>query len=142
MKTILTTSILCGMTAASCVASAQQVAHLSGKLAPTAIHGTAVHGYVEVVVPVGFHIYNPHFKGVGVPTSISLESGKGFHLVYVGSTKAHYLTGDVKFPVALKIGPGVHGKQKLEFAVRFQQCNDRICLPPVTREVTLTTLVK
>ena len=142
MKSLFSIMALVGLIAIAPLASAQQLSKVSGKLSPRSVHGKAVHGYVEVNVPFGFHIYNPHYKGVGVPTVISLASGQGFHLVYIGNLKPGLLSGEVKFPIGLKIGKNVHGRKSIVIAVRFQQCNDKICLPPVTKDVRLTTFVK
>jgi len=124
------------------IAFSQQVSTISAAAAKTAVAGKAVHGRITIDVPAGFHIYSPTFVGTGVPTVISLKPETGFKLISVNSPKGNLLSGDVNFPFAIMVGKSVRGMKSVSFSVRFQQCNSHICLPAITRTVTVHTLVK
>ncbi len=98
---------------------------------------------VAVAVPFGYHIYNPHFTGTGVPTSIELVNApKGVKIEGIVSPKGGTLAGKVVFLPKLFIPKWMHGAKTFTYSVRFQQCNDKICLPPKTVDVTVHTVVK
>ena len=51
--------------------------------------------------------------------------------------------GSVTFTVPIKVKPTARpGKQQLTLSVRFQTCNDRLCLPPKTETVTADVFIE
>jgi len=98
---------------------------------------------VTLEVPEGWHIYAPGYEDTGVPTSIELvKPPKGWKLAKIVSPGDKELSGKVTFKVPVAVPKKVKGKQKITFAVTYQQCNDRMCLMPTTVQVPITTTVK
>src|SRR6185369_10701289 len=51
--------------------------------------------------------------------------------------------GEVAFTAPIKVKPTAHiGKQLLTVSVRFQTCNDRLCLPPKTETLTAEVIIE
>ena len=101
-----------------------------------------------------WHLYSlEQEEGGPIPTRIKLPTGQPFELAGdIGSPtprvkfdknfgiNTEYYEGEVVFTLPIKVAahaPG--GAQKLSVQVRYQSCNDSLCLPPklVTIEVDL-----
>lgn len=149
MEKILSTRNIC---VGACVAlslgalaqfGAVDFAKVTASAPKTAKSGHVLNTRVALTVPIGYHIYSPKFSGTGVPTSIELVNApKGVKLEGVGSPRGSLLSGKVVFTPKLFIPKGLKGHRTFEYAVRFQQCNDKVCLPPKTVNVAVHTLVK
>lgn len=122
--------------------SAVQFAPVHGWIPKTAKAGHVTTARIAVDVPAGFHIYSPSFTGTGVPTSITLAASKGGKLTKVVSPKGGELSGKVVFEPKIAIAKSAKGHQTFDFTIRFQQCNEKICLPPKTEHIKLTTNVR
>lgn len=121
---------------------APQFAKVHGYIAKSIHSGKTANARIAVEVPLGFHIYSTGFKGVGTPTQITLKSVEGIKIQGISAPKGDELSGKVVFVPKLYIPKNVHGKRTLDFTIRFQQCNEKICLPPKTEHITLTTNVR
>jgi hypothetical protein len=101
--------------------------------APASAHsGKSFNVKLTLSVPAGFHIYSPLYKGdTGVPVSIKgVDLPAGVSLKAPKAPAGDTLTGQVILTVPVSVASSVHGKKALKLKVRYQQCNDRICLPP------------
>lgn len=122
---------------------AVQFAKVTASAPKVAKAGHVLNTRVALAVPIGYHIYAPKFTGTGVPTSIELVNApKGVKLEGVGSPRGDLLSGKVVFTPKLYIPKGIKGHRTFEYSVRFQQCNDKVCLPPKTVNVAVHTDVK
>ncbi len=100
-------------------------------------------------VEAGWHLYSlKQPKGGPIATTIKLPEGSGFELSGELSTpkpitefdpnfeiETSYFKDNAEFTVPLKSQNDVNGNE-LAVDVRFQLCNDRLCLPPKTLRVT------
>ncbi len=109
---------------------------------------------VQATIDAGWHVYSlTQDPDVGpIPMRISLPGGQAFRLAdevvgpeplreldpNFGDTTETY-TVAASFPVAVL--PLEAGQHELVVAVRFQVCNDRVCLPPRTESLTLAMAV-
>lgn len=112
-------------------------------MAPTAVHGKQVVAKVVFDIPMGFHIYSPTFAGVGTPASASLAKPvSGLSTAKLHAKGDGELSGTATMYLPIMVAKSVRGTKHLMLKVRFQQCNDRICLPPTTKEIPLVLHVK
>lgn len=100
----------------------------------------------------GWHVYAfPQPPGSPViPTEVTVPDGQALALSgeikppkaesqmdpTVGKQTTLY-ENSVTFKLPLKVARKAQGKQDLEVDVRYQACNNRMCLPPRTDKVTL-----
>ena len=105
---------------------------------------------VKLDIPNGYHIYGPKDKS-GIPTDVKFSGPKGFtgKVNYPKTSVFQGVEGpsevyfsSVTIPVAVSIPKTAKGKQTFTLKVTAQACNDRTCLPPVTNDLTVTTVVK
>ena len=97
-------------------------------------------------VDEGWHVYALNEPSGGpIPLRIALDENRVAHIVgQIGGTvpvKKHdesfaletelYLS-DFTLHVPVEVGQSAAGRQTIPLNVRFQACNDRICLPPRT----------
>jgi uncharacterized protein YyaL (SSP411 family) len=100
----------------------------------------------------GWHTYaNPTGIETMRPTAVSLAVGQPAELVAVkypagqekvlasvGTEKVKLYEGEVIVTAHLRLDPAARpGAATLTFKVSYQACNDRVCLAPASREVTL-----
>ncbi|HLK15563.1 MAG TPA: protein-disulfide reductase DsbD domain-containing protein [Fimbriimonadaceae bacterium] len=147
MHRFISRSLVLGL--ASCVALAATAAGpepkvgISGSAPKTVKHGGKLVASVKFAVPAGFHIYSPTFKGVGIPVSFELQGApKGFKVGAVKAPAGGELKGNVPMQVTISVPATAKGKESITLVVHYQQCNDRICLPPDRATVSLSTVVK
>lgn len=121
------------------------------KVAVAAVAGKAKANKIPVTVtltiPEGYHIYSSKPAETGIPTSIKSKS-PNFKIVSstYPKTKPFTTLGETvqvyegKAIVKLMVQPtkAMKGKQTLKLAVTSQACDDRTCLPPDTKEITVT----
>lgn len=116
-----------------------QVAHWSAELEDSQLT-------LSVAIKDGWHLYSTtQPPGGPVPTRISFPSGSA--ITQAGEIKSdtpkkamdpsfgietETFTGSAKFVIPVKVAQGPAGVQ-----VRFQVCNDRLCLPPSTAKLTI-----
>jgi|SRR5579862_5913061 len=147
MKTTFSRSIVLGLVTAACLAAGaaglEPMVAVTGSAPKTVKHGGKLVASVKFAVPPGFHIYAPGFKGIGIPVSFELKgSPAGFKVLAAKAPPGGELKGNVTMQVPIAVAASAKGKQALTLIVKYQQCNERICLPPTEATVSLNTVVK
>lgn len=146
MRSTFCRSAVIGLAAAAtlaAVAAAQQpIVSITGSAPKTVKHGAKLLATVKFAVPSGFHIYAPAFKGVGVPTTFELQGApSGYKVLAPKAPGTGELKGNVTMTVPIATG-AAKGKHAFKLVVHYQQCNERICLPPASATVSISTVVK
>jgi hypothetical protein len=132
-----------GLTLASLAAGQEPTVSISGSAPKTVMHGGKLIASVKFQVPGGFHIYSPTFKGIGIPVTFELKGAPaGFKVLPAKAPAGGELKGKVTMQVPIAVPTTAKGKSAFSLVVHYQQCNDRICLPPTTATVSLNTVVK
>jgi DsbC/DsbD-like thiol-disulfide interchange protein len=142
--------------AAASTARAQADVGINGFYsANRAQQGRSVQAVVVLDVPSGYHI-NANRVGnkFSIPTTVKIEAPEGARVSAVSYPRgavrmlkfskeplALYerravLRFNVTFPAVFKAG-----ETELRARVRYQACNDEVCYPPVTREITMPIAV-
>lgn len=125
------------------VAAMEPTVSITGSAPKSVKHGSKLIATIKFAVPSGFHIYAPAFKGVGVKTTFDLQGNPaGFKVLAAQAPGTGELKGSVVMRVPIAVAATVKGKHALTLVVHYQQCNDRICLPPAEAAVSLNTFVK
>ena len=104
----------------------------------------------------GWHLYSTSQPPGGpIPTRISMPAGQPFRMEAAAAgpepkreydpnfgmeTEFHDTSATFIVPVAVA-GDAPGGSQKVEVHVRFQTCNDRLCLPPRTEKLVAQVVV-
>jgi thiol:disulfide interchange protein DsbD len=125
--------------------AAQQVV-LSGSIQSRA--GDDVTGTAVVKVAAGWHINsNKPLDEFLIPTVLTLDGATNLKATYpghvlktfafTGGSKLAVYEGEVRIPFTAKLNAGAG---KLKASLRYQACNDHLCLPPKTidAEIPLT----
>jgi thiol:disulfide interchange protein DsbD len=113
--------------------------------------GRVIQAAIVVDIPGGYHINANKLIGkIGVPTSLKLEAPGGVRVgpvVYPRPIVRRLKVSDDQ--LALYEGRAVirfnitipanyqEGMTELRARLRYQSCNDEVCFPPTTREITL-----
>ena len=111
--------------------------------------GRPIQAAVVLDIPQGFHVNaNKPLGKYAVPTVLRVEAPDGIKIspiIYPRSTM-HRVGNDqlavydgravMRFNVTI---PANHESNSMELRarIRFQSCNDEVCFPPVTREITM-----
>jgi thiol:disulfide interchange protein DsbD len=117
--------------------------------------GRAVQAAIVLDIPEGFHVNaNRVLNKFSVPTSVKIETPDGARTSAVTFPKAKVQKlGFSNEPLALFEGRAIMrfnvtfpagfktGVTELKAKVRYQACNDEICYPPTTREITMPIAV-
>ncbi len=116
------------------------MAKVSGTAPAVAHVGGAFSVTVTIDVPAGFHVYAPSYKGeTGIPIQISEKGAPaGVKIGKVQAPKGDVLMGKAQLKVPVKLPSGLRGKVSFQLKVRYQQCNDRVCLPPQNAMIPVT----
>jgi len=149
MKTTTTTlALLAALAAPFCFGQAQP--DVVGTAPSFAKAGQTLTLKFTLSIPSGFHIYGPKDK-TGVATQIAVSAPPGFKAaVHYPATKTYQGLGDtsqvyfgkVIVPVKVSVPKTAKGKVSFKALVTMQACNDRNCLVPETRTVSLQTFIK
>jgi hypothetical protein len=147
MQRTFSRSIVLGFAACSALASLaagrEPTVVIHGTAPKTVTHGGKLIASVNFNVPKGFHIYSPTFKGVGIPVTFELKGAPtGYKVLAAKAPPGGELKGSVTMQVPITVPSSARGKSSLSLTVHYQQCNDRICLPPAVATVNLNTVVK
>ncbi len=120
----------------------------------TAGRGKATRGTIVLSIPGGLHA-NSNRPGseYAIPTTVRL-SGPGIRVGGVSyprgknrkfsfsSDTINVYEGRVSFPFTVTVPATFKGTSiRVNASVRYQACNDEVCYPPKTKEVTLTARV-
>jgi DsbC/DsbD-like thiol-disulfide interchange protein len=117
--------------------------------------GVATKGTVTLSIPGGLHTNsNRPGSSYAIPTTLSLTSanakvggvayprGKNKKFSFSEETLNIY-EGTVTMSFTVSVPANFKGDSiKVRAVVKFQACNDEVCFPPKTKEVTLTASVK
>jgi len=110
-----------------------------------------VHAHIDK----GWHLYSMNLgKNGPVPTSFKVLSNNAqltdsikenppkhtFDPNFNMELGLHSDSANYRIPIAFK--KSIQGKQNVKIQVHFMVCNDRMCLPPTHREMTIPVLVK
>ena len=116
--------------------------------------GSTFQAAIVLDIPEGLHVNSNRPLGkYAVPTVVKVEAPRGFRVTPVsyprGSVRTFRFGGSDETRVAVYEGravfrfnvsvPANHplGVETVRVSVRFQACNDEVCFPPATRELTL-----
>ncbi len=144
MKRVL---LLIAILSVAAFGAAQKV-EVSAKSPSTAKAGKQFKITINVAIPSGYHIYGPVAGGTGIATTVVVTAPKGYKTkVVYPKTKAYNALGetvqvwdaDTSFTVLVSSPKGAKGVQKFKIKVGTQACNDRSCLPPDSKELTVST---
>lgn len=146
-----------GASAASPPAAAAQAdVNVNGFYASNkAQQGRSVQAAVVLDIPSGFHVNaNRVLNKFSVPTSVKIETPSGARASAVTFPRAKVQKlGFSKEPLALYEGRAIMrfnvtfpanfqtGVTELKAKVRYQACNNEVCYPPTTREITMPIAV-
>lgn len=117
--------------------------------------GRSVQAAVVLDIPSGFHVNaNRVLNKFSVPTSVKIETPSGVRATAVTFPRAKVQKlGFSAEPLALFEGRAIMrfnvtfpagfqtGVTELKAKVRYQACNNEICYPPTTREITMPIAV-
>ncbi|MFL6230769.1 MAG: protein-disulfide reductase DsbD N-terminal domain-containing protein [Pyrinomonadaceae bacterium] len=117
--------------------------------------GHSVQAVIVIDVPEGYHVNaNKVGNKFSIPTTVKIEAPEGVRVGAVSFPRGTVRT--LKFskePLALYEGRAVlrfdatfppdfkTGETELRASVRYQACNDEVCYPPVTRQITMPIAV-
>jgi DsbC/DsbD-like thiol-disulfide interchange protein len=113
--------------------------------------GRSLQAAIVLDIPEGFHVNaNKVANKFSIPTTIKLDAPEGVRLTPItfprGTTRKLKFSND---PLSLYEGRAVArfnvtfpanfrmGETEIRARVRYQACNDELCYPPVTREITM-----
>jgi DsbC/DsbD-like thiol-disulfide interchange protein len=113
--------------------------------------GRPVQAVIVIDIPAGFHVNaNKVANKFSIPTTIKLDAPEGVRLTPLtfprGTTRKLKFSAEplslyegravirfnVTFPANFRVG-----ETEIRARVRYQACNDELCYPPVTREITM-----
>jgi thioredoxin:protein disulfide reductase len=117
--------------------------------------GGSIRGVVEMEIPSGFHVNSSRpFEKFLIPTQLTLETPKGVRVGAVSYPRA--LSRNLKFSknkVSVYEGkatmrfnvtvPASYSGESIDIKarLRYQSCNDDLCFPPQTKEMTFSTKI-
>jgi len=117
--------------------------------------GRTVQAAIVLDIPEGFHVNADRvLNKFSIPTSVKIETPDGVRVSAVTFPRAKVQKlGFSKEPLALFEGRAIMrfnvtfpanfqtGVTELKAKVRYQACNNEICYPPTTREITMPIAV-
>ncbi len=136
----------------------EQVAHWSAVIKPEALKpGATAHAVVSAKIESGWHIYSVT-QAPGGPTKavVRVPDGQDIHVAGPVTGPKPETAFDKNFnintefyrhAVALDLpltldAKALPGTKKVKIDVRFQSCNDRLCLPPSTAHLEAPATVR
>lgn len=116
--------------------------------------GSSFQAAIVMEIPRGMHVNsNKPLGKYAVPTVVKVDSPRGLRVTPVsyprGSVRAFRFGGSQEerlavyedraiFRFTVNVAPGTEQQvARIRVSVRFQSCNDEVCFPPATRELTL-----
>jgi DsbC/DsbD-like thiol-disulfide interchange protein len=125
---------------------------VNGSLASNkAQRGRTVQGTIVMEIPSGYHVNaNRPLERFLIPTQLQIEAPKGIRVgpifyprpllrsLKFSKSKVSVFEGITTIRFSVAVLRGFTGNSaELKARLRFQSCNDDLCFPPQTREVTL-----
>lgn len=158
VQSVLAVCLLC-LSAVFVVPSSQSAPNIgvSGSMSADSVRkGRSAQAVVVMDIPSGFHVHsNRPLEKFLIATQLQVEAPKGVKVGAVVYPRA--LLRNLKFSkskVAVYEGrtpmrfnvtvPASFGSDSVELKarLRYQSCNDEVCFPPQTREITIPVKVK
>ena len=158
IQSLLAGCLLC-LSAAFVVTSPQSAPNIgvSGSLSADSVRkGRSAQATVVMDIPSGFHVHsNRPLEKFLIATQLQVEAPKGVKVGAVVYPRA--LLRNLKFskskvavfegrtPMRFNVTvPASFGSDSVELKarLRYQSCNDEVCFPPQTREITIPVKVK
>ena len=158
VQSVLAVCLLC-LSAVFVVPSPQSAPNIgvSGSMSADSVRkGRSAQAVVVMDIPSGFHVHsNRPLEKFLIATQLQVEAPKGVKVGAVVYPRA--LLRNLKFSkskVAVYEGrtpmrfnvtvPASFGSDSVELKarLRYQSCNDEVCFPPQTREITIPVKVK
>jgi DsbC/DsbD-like thiol-disulfide interchange protein len=116
--------------------------------------GSSFQAAIVMEIPRGMHVNsNKPLGKYAVPTVVKVDSPRGLRVTPVsyprGSVRSFNFGGSAAerlavyedraiFRFTVNVAPGAEQQvARIRVSVRFQSCNDEVCFPPATRELTL-----
>ena len=125
---------------------------MSGKLsADKVMRGRSVQGTITMDIPAGYHVNsNRPLEKFLVATQLKIDASNGISVGPVSyprallrtfkfsKTKVSVYEGSavMRFNVTVQ-AKAAQGTAELKARLQYQSCNDELCFPPKTKEVTL-----
>lgn len=117
--------------------------------------GRTVQAAIAVDIPEGFHVNsNKPLEKALIPTTVKIDAPGGIKIgpiIYPRALLRSFKFSKNKLAVyegraVMRFNVTVPSKQQLgvtelRVRVRYQSCNDEVCFPPATREITLPIAV-
>lgn len=158
IQPLLAVCLLC-LSAAFVVPSPQSAPNIgvSGSMSADSVRkGRSAQAMVVMDIPSGFHVHsNRPLEKFLIATQLQVEAPKGVKVGAVVYPRA--LLRNLKFskskvavfegrtPMRFNVTvPASFGSDSVELKarLRYQSCNDEVCFPPQTREITIPVKVK
>jgi len=117
--------------------------------------GTTVQAALVMDIPDGFHVNSSRpLSSFSVPTTVKIEAPRGVRISAVNFPRTVVrklsFSNDqlavyegravMRFNITVPANRDM-GVMELRARIRYQSCNDEVCFPPVTREVTMPIAV-
>ncbi|HEV7889115.1 MAG TPA: protein-disulfide reductase DsbD domain-containing protein [Pyrinomonadaceae bacterium] len=116
--------------------------------------GSSFQAAIVMEIPRGMHVNsNKPLGKYAVPTVVKVDSPRGLRVTSVSYPRSSVRTfrfggsqeerlavyeGRAIFRFNVNVAPGAEQQvARIRVSVRFQSCNDEVCFPPATRELTL-----
>ncbi|HVF66866.1 MAG TPA: protein-disulfide reductase DsbD N-terminal domain-containing protein [Pyrinomonadaceae bacterium] len=116
--------------------------------------GSSFQAAIVMEIPRGMHVNsNKPLGKYAVPTVVKVDSPRGLRVTPVsyprssvrsfsfggaGAERLAVYEGKAIFRFTVNVAPGAEQQvARVRVSVRFQSCNDEVCFPPATRELTL-----
>jgi thioredoxin:protein disulfide reductase len=157
--TLFAIILLCFPTGFDAIATPQSAPNIgvTGYLSGgTANHGRPAKAVVTMDIPSGFHVHsNRPLEKFLIATQLQIDAPKGVRIGPISYPRA--VLRNLKFSknrVAVYEGRAVmrfnvtvpanfgSDSTELKARLRYQSCNDELCFPPQTREVTIPVKIK
>jgi DsbC/DsbD-like thiol-disulfide interchange protein len=118
--------------------------------------GRSARGLVVMEIPSGFHVHsNRPLEKFLIATQLQIEGAKGVRVSSVIYPRAHMRNlkfsknrvsvyegrAEMRFNVTVPASFGADSTE-LKARLRYQSCNDELCFPPQTREITIPVNIK
>jgi thiol:disulfide interchange protein DsbD len=112
--------------------------------------GRNLQAYVAMSIPSGYHVNsNKPLEKFLIPTQLTVEAPEGIRVGRIAYPRAvlrkfkfsksnvSVYEGRTTLRFNLAIPANVSGSKEVKLRLRYQSCNDEVCFPPQTKELSL-----
>jgi len=146
-----------GVAGSSALAQSPPNIGVNAKLATDSVKpGRVVRATVTIEIPSGFHVNSSRpLEKFLIPTQLKIDSPKGIRVGAVmypravlrnfkfSKNKVSVYEGRATMSFSVMVPANFPtGTSELKGHLRFQSCNDEVCFPPQTRDVSLWLTIK